>query len=74
MQILFSRIALNDIFAMSKLGHNLPISVNDRVITPFHKGFIFIKLCIRKVSMQSFAKIQSSRKFRIYSTIKVDDS
>ena len=30
--------------------HDLPISVNDRVILPFHKGFIFTKLRICEVS------------------------
>ena len=40
-RILFSRKALKDIFATS---------VNDRVISPFHKGFIFKKLSICEVS------------------------
>ena len=30
----------------SRLMHDLPISVKDRVILPFHKGFIFGKLRI----------------------------
>ena len=28
------------------LGHDLSLSVNDRMISPFRKGFIFTKLCI----------------------------
>ena len=34
----------------SRLGHDLPASVNDRVILPFLEDFIFTKLCICKVS------------------------
>ena len=34
----------------SRLGHDLHISVNDRVISPFREGFIFMKLRIREVS------------------------
>ena len=30
----------------SWLGHDLPISVNNREISPFREGFIFMKLCI----------------------------
>ena len=30
----------------TQLGHDLPILVNDRVIFPFRKGFIFTKLRI----------------------------
>ena len=33
----------------SRLGHDTPISVNDRVILPFCEGFIFTKLLICKV-------------------------
>ena len=33
----------------SRLGHEFPTLVNDRMISPFHKGFIFMKLCIRVV-------------------------
>ena len=33
-----------------RLEHDLLISVNDRVILPFRKGFIFTKLRIREVS------------------------
>ena len=42
-----------------QLRHDLPISVNDRMILPFHEGFIFVKLCI----MRSFTKIKHSQKF-----------
>ena len=31
------------------LGHDLSTSVNDRVILPFHEGFISVKLCICEV-------------------------
>ena len=34
----------------SGLGQDLPISVNDRVISPFRKGLIFTKLRICEVS------------------------
>ena len=40
----------------SQQRHDLPISVNNRVITPFREGFIFTKL-------RSFAKIKPLRKF-----------
>ena len=30
----------------SQLGHDLPISVDDRAILPFGQGFIFMNLCI----------------------------
>ena len=52
-RILFSRISVKDIFAtlkISRLRHDLPISVNDRVVLPFHEDFIFAKLCISEVS------------------------
>ena len=39
-------------FQNSRLMHDLPISINDRVILPFNKGF-----------MRSFAKIKPSWKF-----------
>ena len=52
-RILFSRIALNDIFATLKtrdykcsIGHDLPTAVKGRVISPFREGFIFTKLRI----------------------------
>ena len=34
----------------SQLGHNLTISINDRVISPLHGGFVFTKLRICEVS------------------------
>ena len=42
-RILFSQIAFKDIFAALKtrLGHNEPISVNDRVIKQFRQDSIF---------------------------------
>ena len=43
------------------LGHDLPISVNDRVILPFREDFIFTKL---RMHMRSFAKIKPWQKFR----------
>ena len=42
----------------SRLGHDIPISVNDRVILTFREGFNFTKL------RMCFAKIKSSRKFQ----------
>ena len=58
---LFSRIALKDIAYLrrsnSLLGHDLPISVTDRVISPFREDFLFTKL------LRSFVKIKASRKF-----------
>ena len=46
-RILFSRIALKDIFALLKiLGHDLAISTNDRVISSFSEDFIFLNLRI----------------------------
>ena len=36
----------------SHLGHEIPISVNERVILPFREGFIFTKLRICKVSQK----------------------
>ena len=35
-----------------QLGHDLPTSVNDRVILPFCEGFIFTKLHICQVSQK----------------------
>ena len=45
-RILFSRIALKHIFSTLKIrqGRDLPISVNDRMISPIHEDFIFAKL------------------------------
>ena len=61
-QTLFSRIALNVIYGMLKkmrIGHDLPVSVNDRVIS---RGFYFHKTSL----MRSFAKIS---KFTVNATI-----
>ena len=33
-----------------RLGHDLPISVSDRLISPFHEGLIFTKFRICEVS------------------------
>ena len=49
----FSRITLKDIFVTSKilqLVHDLSISVNDILISPFRKEFIFTKLRLCEVS------------------------
>ena len=43
----------------SRLGHDLHISVNNRVILAFREDFIFTKLHICEV----FAKIKPSQKF-----------
>ena len=45
-RILFSRIALKDIFSdvkNSQQKQDLAISINDRMILPFREGFIFTK-------------------------------
>ena len=52
-RMLFSRIALKDIFAtltIMRPGQDLPIPVNDRVISPFREGLIFTKLRVCEVS------------------------
>ena len=49
-RILFSRIAVKDIFAT--LDHDLCVSVNYRVISLFHEDFIFMKLHILEVSQK----------------------
>ena len=51
-RILFSRIALKDILQHlnSRLGNDLPISVTDRVISPFCEDIVFTKLHICEVS------------------------
>ena len=36
----------------SRPGHDIPLSVNDRVISPFRKGYIFTKLRICEVSQK----------------------
>ena len=48
----------------SRTGQDLPISVNDRVISSICKGLIFTKLRICEVSR----KLNSRENFRIYST------
>ena len=48
---------------ISRLRQDSPISINDRVILPFRKSFIFTKLCICEVSR----KYSPSENFRIYS-------
>ena len=60
-RILFSRIALKDIFVklnIRDLGHDIHISVNDRANSAFHEDFV-LKLCIRGV----FTKKKNSQKF-----------
>ena len=61
-RILFSPKALRLISDVKNSGlrHDLPISINDRVILPFCEGSIFTKL---RIHMRSFAKIKSSLKF-----------
>ena len=52
-RILFSRMAIKYIFATfinSRLGHNLLISINDRMIAPFREDIIFTKLRICEVA------------------------
>ena len=52
-RILFSRIALKDLFATLKnlgQGHDFPISVDDRTISLFYEDFIFTKLRICEVT------------------------
>ena len=64
-RILFSHIALRHIPPVknSQLGHDLPTSVNDIVITLFREGFIFTKLRIREV----LRKLNTRENFWIYS-------
>ena len=47
-----------------RLGYDFPISVNNRVISPFCKDFIFTKLRICKVSR----KLNPHENFQIYSS------
>ena len=51
-RFLFSRYALKDLFATLKfqLWHDLPISVNDRVISPFREDFVFTKFREKKLA------------------------
>ena len=71
-RILFSRIASKDIFATlkSRLGHDLPRSVNDKVISPFREDFIFTKLRICKVSRKkTLAKISGFTVTTLYNNM-----
>ena len=64
MRILFSRISLKDIICYinnSGLGHDLPKSVNNRVISPFCKGFIFTKLFAKFCENKTLVKISEFR-------------
>ena len=72
----FGNFRENFIFANSVKTHicdvkklqkwrDLPISVNERVISPIREGFIFYETS----HMRSFAKIKPSQNFQIYSTI-----
>ena len=47
----------------SRTGHDLPISVKDRVISPIREGLIFTKLRMCEVSR----KLNSRENFQIYS-------
>ena len=53
----------------SRLRHDLHISVKDRVISPFHEGFIWRNFAYGKfhenknLDMQSFTKIKPSQNF-----------
>ena len=51
-RILFSRKAQRTFVKLkkSRIGHDLPTSVNDSVISPFREGFIFTKLRSSEVS------------------------
>ena len=67
-RILLSQIAFKDIFATlknSRLEHDLPVSVNDRVIWPFREGFSFAKLrtceVLRKSNPREIFWIYSSK-------------
>ena len=62
MRILFSRIALKDISTTLKIrdqGINLPISVSNRVVSPYCESFIFPETYGKFLG--SFAKIKSSQ-------------
>ena len=53
-RILFSQTALKEYCKVknSRLGHYLPLPVNDRVILPLFEDFIFTKLRIGEVSQK----------------------
>ena len=60
MRFLFSRIGFKDIICYinnSRLGYDLPKLVNNRVISPFCKGFIFKKLFAKFHENKTLAKI-----------------
>ena len=42
--------------------HDLPTSVNDRVISPFHEGFTFTKLSISGISSRSTDHLETQMK------------
>ena len=44
----------------SLVGHNLAISINNGVVSPFHKDFIFMKLCINAKFRENTLQIYSS--------------
>ena len=46
----------------SQLGHDLPSSVNNRMILPFREGFIFTKLCIFVTYSRKFPNLQYTRR------------
>ena len=48
----------------SEVRHDFPISVKDKVISPFREGFVFTKLRICEV----LRKQNPRKNFRIYST------
>ena len=55
----------------SRIGHDLPILVNERVISPFCEDFIFKKLRICGVlQKKTLAKISAFAVFYIYDQIK----
>ena len=56
----------------SSLMHNLPISVNDRVILLFRVGFIFAKFSENKTLAKynaKFREIKPSLKFSIFTVL-----
>ena len=59
-----------DVKKKSRTGHDLRVSVNDRVISPIREGLIFTKLRICEVSR----KLNSRENFRNYSNSKVHTS
>ena len=54
----------------SGTGHDLPTSVNDRVISPIREGLIFMNLCISELRICKVSqKSNSCENFQIYSII-----